>query len=126
MGISRGPRALCASESRIHRRSVRHHARSARRLSSEIPTASSPSRLSGQLRAFAGLFNARYALIPVELRFVPDAPGGRATIHVVVVDTRAAQLVWKGDVHGDGVRNFTPAVAAGIAGRVADLFTTAR
>ena len=82
--------------------------------------------LAGQLRAFAGLFNARYALIPVEMRLVPDPSGGRASLHLVVVDTRAARLTWKADVPGDGVRNFTPAVAAGIAGRVADLFITAR
>lgn len=82
--------------------------------------------LAGQLRAFAGLFNARYALVPVEMRLAPDPSGGRATLHLVVVDTRAAHLTWKGDVSGDGVRNFNAAVAAGIAGRVADLFTTAR
>lgn len=78
--------------------------------------------LAGQLRAFAGLFNARYALVPVELSLVPDPSGGRATLHVVVVDTRAVRLTWKADISGDGVRNFTPAVAAGLAGRVADLF----
>jgi len=82
--------------------------------------------LAGQLRAFAGLFNARYALIPVDLRLVPDPSGGRAALHLVVVDTRAARLVWKGDVSGDGVKNFTPAIAASLAGRVADLFTPAR
>ena len=82
--------------------------------------------LAGQLRAFAGLFNARYALIPTELRFVPDPSGGRATVHLVVVDARAARLIWKGDVSGDGMKNFTPAVAAGLAGRIADLFTPAR
>jgi hypothetical protein len=82
--------------------------------------------LAGQLRTFAGLFNARYALVPVELALVLDPSGGRATLHVVLIDTRAARLTWKGDVSGDGVRNFTPAVAAGVAGRVADLFTPAR
>jgi hypothetical protein len=83
--------------------------------------------LAGQLRAFAGLFNARYAFVPVELRLAPDAGGGaRATLHAVVIDTRAARLTWKGDVTGDAVRSFSPAVAAGIAGRVADLFTAAR
>lgn len=82
--------------------------------------------LAGQLRAFAGLFNARYALVPVELRLVPDASGGRATLHLVLVDTRAARLTWKGDVSGDGVNSFTPAIAASLAGRVADLFTSAR
>ena len=80
--------------------------------------------LAGQLRALAGLFNARYAFIPVEMRLAPDAAGGgRATIHVVVVDTRAAKLTWKGDITGDSARAFSPAVAAGIAGRIADLFT---
>lgn len=79
--------------------------------------------LAGQLRAFAGLFSARYAFVPVELRLAPDPSGGaRATIHAVVIDTRSAKLTWKGDVSGDVVRSFSPAVAAGIAGRVADLF----
>jgi len=82
--------------------------------------------LAGQLRAFAALFNARYALVPVELGLVPDPSGGRASLHLVLIDTRAARLTWKGDVSGDGVRNFTPAVAAGVAGRVVDLFTPAR
>jgi hypothetical protein len=82
--------------------------------------------LAGQLRAFTGLFNARYALVPTELRFVPDVEGGAAVLHVVLVDTRAAHLAWKGDVPGDGTRNFTPAVAAGLASRVADLFTPVR
>lgn len=82
--------------------------------------------LAGQLRAFTGLFNARYAFLPTTLRFVPDVEGGRATLHVVVIDTRAAHLIWKGDVPGDGTRNFSRAIAAGLASRVADLFTSAR
>jgi len=82
--------------------------------------------LAGQLRTFAGLFNARYALVPVELALVPDPSGGRALLHIVIIDTRAARVMWKGDVSSDGVRNFSPAVAAGVAGRVADLFTPAR
>ena len=78
--------------------------------------------LAGQLRAFAALFNARYALIPVEMTLAPDAGGGRATLHLVLVDTRGAKLTWKGDVHGDVAKSFSPAIAAGLAGRVADLF----
>jgi hypothetical protein len=82
--------------------------------------------LGGQLRTFTGLFNARYALVPVELALVPDPSGGRASLHVVIIDTRAARVMWKGDISSDGVRNFTPALAAGVAGRLADLFTPAR
>jgi hypothetical protein len=82
--------------------------------------------LAGQLRALAALSSARYALVPVELRLAPDAAGGRATLHLVVVDSRQATLVWKGDVTGDPAATFSPAVAAGIAGSVASLFTTSR
>jgi hypothetical protein len=78
--------------------------------------------LAGQLRALAGLWDARYALVPVELRLTPDGSGARATLHLVVIDVRQAKLTWKGDVTGDPVRAFSPAIAAGIAGRVADLF----
>jgi len=83
--------------------------------------------LAGQLRAFAGLFNGRYALIPIEMRLAPDTSGGgRASVHLVVVDARAARITWMGDVSGDAARTFSPAIAAGLAGRVADLFTPAR
>ena len=82
--------------------------------------------LAGQLRTFTGLFNARYALVPVELALVPDGSGGRAALHVVIIDTRAARVMWKGDISSDGMRNFSPAIAAGAAGRLADLFTPAR
>ena len=78
--------------------------------------------LAGQLRAFTGLFNARYAFVPVELRLMPDSGGARASLHAVVIDTRSRGLHWVGDVRGDVVRSFSPAVAAGLAGRVADLF----
>jgi len=78
--------------------------------------------LAGQLRAFTGLHDARFAFVPVELRLAPDSGGARATLHVVVIDTRLRTLRWTGDVSGDVVRSFSPAVAAGIAGRVADLF----
>ena len=82
--------------------------------------------LAGQTRALAALFDARYVLIPVELRFAPENDGGRATLHLVVVDARQATLLWKGDVTGDAVASFSPAVAADLAGRVADLFTVPR
>lgn len=82
--------------------------------------------LAGQLRTLAGLWDARYALVPVQMRLVPDGTGGRAVVHLVLVDVRQARVTWKGDVTGDATRAFSPAVAAGIAGRIADLFTPAR
>lgn len=82
--------------------------------------------LAGQLRALAGLWDARYALVPVEMRLAPAENGGRPVIHLVLVDVRESRVTWKGDVTGDLAREFSPAIAAGIAGRVADLFITAR
>ncbi|HEX6047636.1 MAG TPA: hypothetical protein VFZ21_00145 [Gemmatimonadaceae bacterium] len=80
--------------------------------------------LAGQLRALAAISGARYAFVPVELRLTPDSVGGVASLRVMVVDTRLARLTWKGDVAGEHARTFSPAIAAGLAGRVADLFLT--
>jgi hypothetical protein len=82
--------------------------------------------LAGQLRALAAKFNARYAVVPVGVRIAPEGAGGRATLHLVVVDVRMARLTWKGDIAADPLPSFSPAVAAGLAGRVADLFFTPR
>ena len=76
------------------------------------------AELSGKLR-----HDEEHPAVGDWVAIAPRADEGRATIHAVVIDTRAAKLTWKGDVIGDAVRTFSPAVAAGIAGRVADLFT---
>jgi hypothetical protein len=82
--------------------------------------------LAGQLRALAALFDARHALVPTVLRLTPEDSGGRATLHLVVVDVRAARVTWKGDVTGALALSFTPAIAAGVAGGVAELFSVPR
>ncbi len=78
---------------------------------------------ASQLRALAGVSDARYAFIPLEVRFEPILPGpsGRAVLRAALVDARAAQLVWVGDVLGDPAPAFAPAVLASLAQRVADL-----
>jgi hypothetical protein len=96
-----------------------------------------PEPLASQLRAIVALGDARYVLVPVELRFerVParassagvTAPGsppadvGRAVLHLALVDARASEVRWAGDVTGEGATRVSPAVAAGVAARVADL-----
>lgn len=93
--------------------------------------------LASQLRAIVALGDARYVLVPVELRFervparassagstAPTAPAGapgRAVLHLALVDARASQVRWAGDVASDTASRFSPALAAGVAGRVADL-----
>ncbi|HEU4564447.1 MAG TPA: hypothetical protein VFS05_07360 [Gemmatimonadaceae bacterium] len=78
--------------------------------------------LRSQLRQLVALRDARYALVPVELRFEPRGDGtGRAVLHWVVVDARAAQVVMAGDIATDPAPSLTPAIAAGIGERFADL-----
>jgi len=93
--------------------------------------------LSSQLRAITALSeDARYVLVPVELRFerapatggagaaaptAPSGPAGRAVLHLALVDTRAAQVRWAGDVASDEASSLSPAVAASLADRVANL-----
>ena len=81
--------------------------------------------LSGKLRSLAALHGGRYVVVPVELRFAAARDGGRAVLRVVAIDARAAQLVWSGDVAGDPSPSFSPALAASVAGRFADLITAA-
>ena len=78
---------------------------------------------ASQLRALAGVSDARYALIPLDLRFVPNGPGssGRAALRLAVVDARGAQLVWVGEVAGDPSSTFGSEVLASLAQRVSDL-----
>ena len=78
--------------------------------------------LGSQLRALAALTDARYALIPVELRFErTGVDRGRALLHVVLADVRLAQAVWRGDVASDPATTFSPALAASLAARLTDL-----
>lgn len=77
--------------------------------------------LASQLRSLVALTDARYVLFPVEARFTPAPGGGRAMLHVVVVDARRAQVQWAGDVWGTPRATLSPAMAAELASRLADL-----
>ena len=77
--------------------------------------------LASQLRTLVALADARYALVPVELRFEKGAGAGRAVVHLALLDARAAQVTWSGDVASDTASTLSPALAASAATRVADL-----
>lgn len=91
--------------------------------------------LAGDLRNYTAFVDARVALLPVELRFlprpipightVPDGERavmradslhhmGRAVLRLAVVDTRTDDVMWVGDVVGDPAPALTPAVAANL------------
>ncbi|HEX4932262.1 MAG TPA: hypothetical protein VFV33_03730, partial [Gemmatimonadaceae bacterium] len=78
---------------------------------------------ASQLRSLAGVSDARYAFIPLELRLepVPDAATGRAVLQVAVVDARGARVVWAGEVAGDAHPAYAPGVLGSLVRRVADL-----
>ena len=81
-----------------------------------------PNPLAEQLRTFVALNDSRYVLIPVEVRFVKGGDVGRAVLRLVIIDARLARIVWMGDVVSEPSASFSPALAASLATRTADLF----
>jgi hypothetical protein len=78
--------------------------------------------LASQLRTMVALHDARYALVPLELRFEP-AGGGmeRAVLRVDLLDARLSQVRWTGEVSSDAEPALTSALAATLAARFVDL-----
>jgi hypothetical protein len=83
--------------------------------------------LASELRAIVALGDARYVILPVEMRFErlsgagADTTAGRAVLRVALVDARASQVRWLGEVSSDPAPAFSPSLAAGVASRLADL-----
>jgi hypothetical protein len=84
-----------------------------------------PEPLISQLRSLIALRDeVRFALLPVEVRFEPaegGAGGGRAVLRLVLVDVRAAEIMWVTDVPSEATASLSPALAASLGARVADL-----
>jgi hypothetical protein len=81
-----------------------------------------PEPLASQLRALVALGEARYTLVPVDVRFLKTADGGVAAMHVALVDARASRLRGAFDVRTDTMSTFSePAIATSLAEKLADL-----
>jgi hypothetical protein len=82
-----------------------------------------PEPVAGQLRTLAGFHDARYALVPVEVRFEPggSAGSGHAVLRVAVLDVRGSRLVFIGDIVGNDAPDFSPSLSADVARRFTDL-----
>lgn len=78
---------------------------------------------ASQLRVLTGVSDARYALVPLELRLQPPTAGGvaRASLTLAIIDSRGAQLVWTGSVAADGASAEVAPLVESIAQRVGDL-----
>jgi hypothetical protein len=80
--------------------------------------------LASQVRSLVALTEARYLLLPVELRFESAGAGmGRPVLRVAVIDARLSEVRWSGDVRGDAAPALSPAATASVAERLADLIT---
>jgi hypothetical protein len=77
-----------------------------------------------QLRTMIALHDARFVLLPVELRFERDKSGqGIAVLHAVLVDGRIGEVRWTGDASSDAAPTFSRALLASVASHFADLIT---
>lgn len=77
--------------------------------------------LASQIRSLAAFRDARYVLLPVELR-VENREGMRQSrLRTYLIDTRTSRIVWSGDITGAGSPALRPGVADGIAAALADL-----
>jgi len=77
--------------------------------------------LASQLRSLVALTDARYVLFPVEMRLTGSNGTGHAMLHLVIIDVRRSQVQWSGDLAGAAETKFSPAIAADLASRLADL-----
>jgi hypothetical protein len=81
-----------------------------------------PEPVASQLRTLAGFHDARYALVPVEVRFEAGSASstGRAVARIAVLDVRGSRLVFIGDIGGADAADYAPALVAALARRFAD------
>ena len=79
--------------------------------------------LSSQLRTMIALeADARYVLLPIELRFEKATGGLRGVLRAAFVDPRTAEARWVGEVKGDAAATAASAFAS-VGQRLADLFS---
>lgn len=82
-----------------------------------------PEPVASQLRTLAGFHDARYALIPAELRFEAGtaANASRVVVRMAVLDVRGSRLVFIGDIAGVDASDYSPTLITALARRFADL-----
>ncbi len=77
--------------------------------------------LASQVRGLVGLKGSRYALLPVELRLSSKGGTGVATLRVVFLDARLAQIRGFWEIQSDPATTFSPELTASLARHFADL-----
>lgn len=112
---------------RSHQRNVGHTA-DPYNLAGEVLRPTGPRRLeqlpdplASQLRTLVAVSDARFALFPVEVRFENSGGAARAIMHVVLLDARASNIRWAGEVASDTLTTIPNGLAASLANRLANL-----
>jgi hypothetical protein len=77
--------------------------------------------LGSQIRSLLALENGRFVLLPVELKTESANGTGVAVLKLMLIDARLAKVKWIGEVRSERQRTFSPALAASVASRLADL-----
>jgi hypothetical protein len=82
-----------------------------------------PEPLASQIRTMVALHDdVRLVLAPVELRLEKaGVSGGRGVLRLVLLDARASNVRWIGQVAGDEAPAFGPVVTASLAARLANV-----
>lgn len=77
--------------------------------------------LGSQIRSLLALVSGRFVLLPVELKTESSNGTGVAILKLMLIDARLARVKWVGEVRSERLRAFSPAIAASVASRLADL-----
>jgi hypothetical protein len=80
-----------------------------------------PDVLGTQIRTLLALESGRFVLLPVELTTSSANGTGVAVLKLVLIDGKLANVKWVGEVTSERLRYFSPALAASVASRLADL-----
>lgn len=75
--------------------------------------------LLGDLRRLAALLDARWALVPVAVGYVPRAEGGRAEAAIALIDTYGGRVLWYAVMGGEPAAEGSSDAAASVARSIA-------
>lgn len=80
-----------------------------------------PQVLAGNIRTIIALGDARYVLLPIEVRIEKNGALQRAVLRLTLIDGRLGQFVWLGEVASESATSLTPVIINSLSARVADL-----
>jgi hypothetical protein len=80
-----------------------------------------PDPLAANLRRLVALHDARYALLPVELRVEGGAAGVQMMVRVLLVDARLMKALFQVDLPGEAAAAYSPAMLQQLAARLVGL-----